>query len=1023
MSTIQSTGLARSVDVSQLKDDLEKSPSLVKEIINFIPELKSDYEKFAIAIKAIPKCMCDSPEVDLFYKTFPREEVKSILELRPEGSRLNDLLLCAIRDSDVAKAGFLVESGANLNSIVQGNDLLVEALFESSDEMVSFILNHPDYKLTTNQKELWEHYRRACSCHKESAVRFFFNKINDKNYPFLLEAISGYLHFFAMELIKYGMPFGEAEFNRACDTRDYDLIFTMIHKKEKEQDKLFLENALIIAAEKNIHKAVDHLLKEIDINCKNAHGQNALMRAIREHRESMVKKLIDKGIDITAKDNQGKTALDISLDGVSSCFYAAALLIEKGMQFNRLEQQDETLYYCCRCPQYEDLFVKLLDGAVNLTFHPLRKHYNLFSLAIEYDMKKAVRALVQKGAPLQTNDTTNHPLMVVVVEKRYEIAKMLIRLYNPEQINQIRDYNDQTLGTKLLQQGNIKMLALFIKHGLDCTTIKTQYNTLAEDLAGSHEDHPATEELIIYLLKSKMQQPSEDLFIKANYGKMLKLESYLVKNHPECIDKKLRIEDLAIEKSLEYYENGFLRDVRFLKEAIVSGYNEFFFRFIQDNPDGLKSLKPKDIFKTPSKEIFRHIAEKGLNIDQEDKDKLIAYACVQGNAESVKYLLDQGASLFWTYKGIRIHMMHLAVTNSEEIVQLLLDAGASIDVQDIAANTPLHMASSSEEGNEKMVEFLIKKGAIIEFKNNKGETPLMCAFKAYKMECAKKLIELGADLKCFTDMDNDNDAFYDIAKAYKSLDLIQLMVDKGFGYQFRDFYGKTIFHEMCEHTNYWVSVELFDYMVELDQKSNFLTVQDLKYFLGKANGEGKLAIERYLAQKENDTKKLGFFSGLTTTKNKELATEINDKYAFGSTESREEIYALYERLGGVEQAAIPAILLTELNICHKFTQAERNRLFDVFRNEEFTGDKRESVLALLRAMAIRRYAICYNDGPMNLKKMLMLLSKEKSENLEQFCEDLMYLISRSDIDWVMEYITNSDMLKVKARHLREEEDS
>lgn len=84
--------------------------------------------------------------------------------------------------------------------------------------------------------------------------------------------------------------------------------------------------------------------------------------------------------------------------------------------------------------------------------------------------------------------------------------------------------------------------------------------------------------------------------------------------------------------------------------------------------------------------------------------------------------------------------------SQSDAAQLLITAGASVNVSSESWNgqTPLHMASAS--GTAALVECLLDHGARIEAINNRGWTPLMCAASQGRFHIAKLLIDRGANL-------------------------------------------------------------------------------------------------------------------------------------------------------------------------------------------------------------------------------------------------------------------------------------
>ena len=62
---------------------------------------------------------------------------------------------------------------------------------------------------------------------------------------------------------------------------------------------------------------------------------------------------------------------------------------------------------------------------------------------------------------------------------------------------------------------------------------------------------------------------------------------------------------------------------------------------------------------------------------------------------------------------------------SVDLVRILLDAGAPLEVRTLAGNTPLHIAAY--KGYVSIVEFLLARGADREARNAQGQTPAMLA--------------------------------------------------------------------------------------------------------------------------------------------------------------------------------------------------------------------------------------------------------------------------------------------------------
>jgi hypothetical protein len=80
-----------------------------------------------------------------------------------------------------------------------------------------------------------------------------------------------------------------------------------------------------------------------------------------------------------------------------------------------------------------------------------------------------------------------------------------------------------------------------------------------------------------------------------------------------------------------------------------------------------------------------------------------------------------------------------------EIVQILLEHGASVRVQSRAFGTPLSNAAAS--GNPALVQILLERGADPDAGRPDGSSPLMCAVMAGDAQAASMLIKAGADAR------------------------------------------------------------------------------------------------------------------------------------------------------------------------------------------------------------------------------------------------------------------------------------
>ncbi|KAI3318545.1 hypothetical protein HD806DRAFT_526288 [Xylariaceae sp. AK1471] len=107
---------------------------------------------------------------------------------------------------------------------------------------------------------------------------------------------------------------------------------------------------------------------------------------------------------------------------------------------------------------------------------------------------------------------------------------------------------------------------------------------------------------------------------------------------------------------------------------------------------------------------------------------------------SLWLLLNKGAKLGITNGGFPLS--DAARYGHEDIVQLLLNAGADINAADIVNGTPLHCAMT--HGHKSIVRLLLDAGADVNRDHKDGWTPLLYAVDHGHVDIARLLIERGA---------------------------------------------------------------------------------------------------------------------------------------------------------------------------------------------------------------------------------------------------------------------------------------
>ncbi|KAG9152859.1 hypothetical protein Leryth_012477 [Lithospermum erythrorhizon] len=134
----------------------------------------------------------------------------------------------------------------------------------------------------------------------------------------------------------------------------------------------------------------------------------------------------------------------------------------------------------------------------------------------------------------------------------------------------------------------------------------------------------------------------------------------------------------------------------------------------------------------------------GINSGDEEGWVPLHSAASSGNAEIVKLLLDRGADVNIKNGGGRTALHYAASKGWLKVAEVLISAGANLNVKDKVGCTPLHRAAST--GKSELCEFLIEEGADVDEVDRAGQTALMTAVVCQNNEVALLLVRHGAEV-------------------------------------------------------------------------------------------------------------------------------------------------------------------------------------------------------------------------------------------------------------------------------------
>ena len=424
-----------------------------------------------------------------------------------------------------------------------------------------------------------------------------------------------------------------------------------------------------------------------DLKALNEDGQTALMKAVRlDHRYApaqrlpIIELLLSKGADINQKDKSGQTPLLFSVDqymsesgGFISHPEVVKLLLDRGADVHAVNGRgDNALMITTNAWRSSNEIVKLLvEKGINLNSQN-EKGTTALMIAVEGGKSDVVTLLLDRGVDLKLKDKDGMTALDVAVNNgRLEIAKLLFAKAPPS----ASDYKSEAELTKattnyaLLRaasSNNLNEIKETVASGADLNTRDRRgFTALMRTIESSYGRNEATKFLI---------EQGSDVNAIDNNGNTSLMVAIQHSNDELVV--------LLLENKAAAYP--FNKD-RKTALHLAAG------QLRRKSVAALLAVKPEVSASSAGVDV-RGVDVNGL--DASGRTPLMLAADNEGFVP-------------------------------DEVMQLLLNKGAQIDLQDPQGNTALIIAIKA--GSMSGVEFLLSKGAAVNVKNNEGQSALKLA--------------------------------------------------------------------------------------------------------------------------------------------------------------------------------------------------------------------------------------------------------------------------------------------------------
>ena len=181
-------------------------------------------------------------------------------------------------------------------------------------------------------------------------------------------------------------------------------------------------------------------------------------------------------------------------------------------------------------------------------------------------------------------------------------------------------------------------------------------------------------------------------------------------------------------------------------------------------------------------EEFKH----SIHAVDPDGKTALHFACQSGSVRAAEILIKAGANVdVQTSK--RITPLHIASGNGHlEIVKHLLEQGANIEGGEGSSSTPLQLAL--EHGQLQIVKHLLDKGANIEGGEGSSWTPLQWASQNGQLQIVEHLLDKAANIEGGK---GSSSTPLQLASENGHLDIVEHLLEKGANIEAKDQQGRS----------------------------------------------------------------------------------------------------------------------------------------------------------------------------------------------------------------------------------------
>jgi len=474
------------------------------------------------------------------------------------------------------------------------------------------------------------------------------------------------------------------------------------------------KTALLHAIEKKSTAIIRLLIeKKADVSAKNNNNYTALMMAASKGEYDVVELLVEKGADVNARNNLGQTAIVSALrfdhlDTIRALIFAKAELIDIDGNNN------DATYFA----ESEDAR-QLVSNGMELFAQHKKPSVEKKSDGKTLDVSELTRKKLKKEKEKEKNLSKVFGIFIaasVLIVAAMSIHYFFVPVKAP--IYEDKLENESTTRTVEEDLGDVPSSI-----GEQKEKYSQKYRVRSRGKTGVEAVAPDRKGL-------KLQRDSEDSSVP--YYKYIGTKSSGSSSNSATVDKG------AVEsrKLLEAIESNDVKTVENLLSGDVSPDSRD-----KDNYSALHlAIRKRDM------RVINALINAGAGVDNLDPEgyTLLSYAINENDKKMVKYLLNKGADPNKFFGGGNLPLVFASERGFSEIALILIENEAEIDKSNSYEMNPLRAALFKNKWDT--AEMLLQNDADINARNSNGYTALMLAAYGGNREIAKFLIKKGADI-------------------------------------------------------------------------------------------------------------------------------------------------------------------------------------------------------------------------------------------------------------------------------------